>query len=128
MVCGAWHVPALATLPSAKTDEDLLKSLPKEKAAATWVPWSRGRLTFAIGYGAGVVAPGWYRHLWRHREQANLYWMTSVAGLLRANDLDASSVTAHSRQLQRTGAGRTGHARCRRLARRMVWRHCRRRA
>jgi len=90
VVCGAWHVPALATLPSAKSDADLLKGLPKEKVAATWVPWSHGRLTFASGYGAGVVAPGWYRHLWRHREQASLYWLTRVATLLRENDLDAS--------------------------------------
>lgn len=90
VVCGAWHVPALATLPSAKSDTDLLKGLPKEKVAATWVPWSHGRLTFASGYGAGVVAPGWYRHLWRHRERASLYWLTEVATLLRGHDLDAS--------------------------------------
>lgn len=91
VVCGAWHVPALATLPSAKSDADLLKGLPKEKVAATWVPWSHGRLTLASGYGAGVVAPGWYRHLWRHRDRASLYWLTEVATLLRKNDLDASS-------------------------------------
>jgi len=90
VVCGAWHVPALATLPSAKSDTDLLKGLPKEKVAETWVPWSHGRLTFASGYGAGVVAPGWYRHLWRHRERASLYWLTEVATLLRGHDLDAS--------------------------------------
>lgn len=90
VVCGAWHVPALAAMPSAKSDADLLKGLPKDKVAATWVPWSHGRLTFASGYGAGVVAPGWYRHLWRHREQAALYWLTRVATLLRENDLDAS--------------------------------------
>ena len=90
VVCGAWHVPALATLPSAKSDTDLLKGLPKEKVAATWVPWSHGRLTFASGYGAGVTAPGWYRHLWRHRERASLYWLTEVATLLRGHDLDAS--------------------------------------
>jgi len=90
VVCGAWHVPALATMPSAKSDADLLRGLPKEKVAATWTPWSHGRLTFASGYGAGVVAPGWYRHLWRHREQASLHWLTAVATLLRKNDLDAS--------------------------------------
>lgn len=90
VVCGAWHVPALAALPSAKSDADLLKGLPKEKVAATWVPWSHGRLTFASGYGAGVVAPGWYRHVWRHRERASLYWLTEVATLLREHDLDAS--------------------------------------
>ncbi|WP_075793639.1 DUF5682 family protein [Massilia putida] len=91
VVCGAWHVPALAVLPSAKSDADLLKGLAKEKTAATWVPWTHGRLTFASGYGAGVTAPGWYRHLWRHRERAGLHWLTEVATLLRRHDLDASS-------------------------------------
>jgi len=91
VVCGAWHVPALATLPSAKSDADLLRGLAKDKIAATWVPWTHGRLTFASGYGAGVTAPGWYRHLWRHRERASLHWLTEVATLLRKHDLDASS-------------------------------------
>lgn len=91
VVCGAWHVPALALLPSAKSDADLLKGLAKEKVAATWVPWTHGRLTVASGYGAGVTAPGWYRHLWRHRERAGLHWLTEVAALLRRHDLDASS-------------------------------------
>jgi hypothetical protein len=91
VVCGAWHVPALASMPSAKSDADVLKGLAKEKVAATWVPWTHGRLTFASGYGAGVTAPGWYRHLWRHRERAGLHWLTEVATLLRKHDLDASS-------------------------------------
>jgi len=91
VVCGAWHVPALAHLPSAKSDADLLKGLPKEKLAATWTPWSYGRLSFASGYGAGVVAPGWYQHLWQRREAASLHWLTDVATLLRKHDLDASS-------------------------------------
>jgi hypothetical protein len=91
VVCGAWHVPALATMPSAKSDAELLKGLAKEKIAATWVPWTHGRLTFASGYGAGVTAPGWYRHLWRHHERAGLHWLTEVATLLRKHDLDASS-------------------------------------
>jgi hypothetical protein len=91
VVCGAWHVPALAVQPSAKSDADLLRGLAKEKVAATWVPWSHGRLTFASGYGAGVTAPGWYRHLWRHQDRAALYWLTEVATLLRRHDLDASS-------------------------------------
>ncbi len=90
VVCGAWHVPALAHMPAAKRDNDLLKGLPKEKLAATWAPWSYGRLTFASGYGAGVVAPGWYQHVWERREQASLHWLTDVATLLRRHDLDAS--------------------------------------
>jgi Family of unknown function (DUF5682) len=91
VVCGAWHVPALATMPSATSDANLLKGLAKEKVTATWVPWSHGRLTFASGYGAGVTAPGWYRHLWRHRDRAALHWLTEIATLLRRHDLDASS-------------------------------------
>lgn len=90
VVCGAWHVPALARMPTAKSDNDLLKGLPKEKLAATWTPWTYGRLSFASGYGAGVAAPGWYQHVWDHREQASLHWLTSVATLLRRHDLDAS--------------------------------------
>lgn len=91
VVCGAWHVPALAAMPSAKSDADLLKGLPKAKLAATWTPWSQARLSLASGYGAGVAAPGWYQHLWRHQERASLYWLSDVAKLLRRHDLDASS-------------------------------------
>ena len=93
VVCGAYHVPALACMPSAKSDADLLKGLPKIKLAATWTPWSHGRLTFRSGYGAGVVAPGWYQHLWGRPAQAALYWLTDVAVLLRKHDLDASSAS-----------------------------------
>jgi hypothetical protein len=91
VVCGAWHVPALASMPSAKSDADLLKGLPKTKLAATWTPWSYGRLASRSGYGAGVAAPGWYHHLWHWPQQASLYWLTEVASLLRRHDLDASS-------------------------------------
>jgi hypothetical protein len=91
VVCGAWHVPALASLPSAKSDTELLKGLPKVKLAATWTPWSYGRLASRSGYRAGVAAPGWYHHLWHWPRQASLYWLTEVAALLRRHDLDASS-------------------------------------
>lgn len=93
VVCGAFHVPALASMPSAKSDNDLLKGLPKVKLAATWTPWSYGRLAFRSGYGAGVTAPGWYHHMWNHPAQASLYWLTDVAVLLRKHDLDASSAS-----------------------------------
>lgn len=91
VVCGAWHVSALRDMPSAKHDAELLKNLPKTKVAATWTPWSYGRLTFASGYGAGVQAPGWYHHLWQTPDRAALYWLTDAARLLRKHDLDASS-------------------------------------
>lgn len=105
VVCGAWHAPALAeTLDekfSAKDDEALLKGLPKVKVQAAWVPWTYGRLCAASGYGAGIESPGWYDHLWQHREQTAIRWMTRVAGLLRAEGLDASS--AHVIEAVRLG-------------------------
>ena len=45
----------------AKDDAALLKGLPKAKVAATWVPWTYGRLATASGYGAGVSSPGFAR-------------------------------------------------------------------
>ena len=97
VVCGAWHAPALATMPSAKEDNALLKGLPKRKVAATWIPWTYSRLAFASGYGAGVISPGWYDFLWnqsRDREGGiSTRWLTKVARLLRGEDLDASSAS-----------------------------------
>jgi hypothetical protein len=90
VVCGAWHAPALAELPPAKRDAALLKRLPKIKVAATWIPWTNGRLSYASGYGAGIRSPGWYAHLWEAREQPTTRWMTKVAHLLREQQLDAS--------------------------------------
>ena len=91
VVCGAWHVPALREMPTAKHDKDLLADLPKAKVAATWTPWSYGRLSFASGYGAGVQAPGWYHHLWHTPHKASVYWLTDAVRLLRKHGLDASS-------------------------------------
>ena len=98
VVCGAWHAPALtragAEDDDAAADEALLGTLPgKVKVAATWVPWTYGRLAVSSGYGAGVVSPGWYDHLWQSRDRATVRWMTRVARLLRAEDLDASSAS-----------------------------------
>jgi hypothetical protein len=91
VVCGAWHVPALRDMPTAKHDKDVLSDLPKAKVAATWTPWSYGRLSFDSGYGAGVQAPGWYHHLWHTPQRASTYWLTDAVRLLRKNGLDASS-------------------------------------
>lgn len=92
VVCGAWHAPALdvESVPK-KQDDELLKSLPKVKTTATWVPWTFDRLTFASGYGAGVHSPGWYEHLWTHDNAVLASWMTRVARLLREKDIDCSS-------------------------------------
>lgn len=93
VVCGAWHLPALENLPSAKADNDLLKGLPKTKVAATWVPWSYQNLSFRSGYGAGVDSPAWYDHLWHAspNEQRSISWLAKAARLFRDNDLDCSS-------------------------------------
>ena len=95
VVCGAWHVPALATMPTAKTDNDLLKGLPKVKVAATWAPWTYGRLATASGYGAGVLSPGWYEFLWKNQaadaSQRAIGWISKVARFMRGEDMDCSS-------------------------------------
>jgi hypothetical protein len=92
VVCGAWHAPALDidAIPK-KQDDELLKSLPKVKTAATWVPWTFDRLTFASGYGAGIRSPGWYEHLWKRESAILESWMTRVARLLREKEIDCSS-------------------------------------
>lgn len=93
VVCGAWHVPALANLPAAKVDNELLKGLPKLKVAATWAPWTYRNLSSASGYGAGVDAPAWYAHLWGNPEPAQraVTWLARAARLFREEGLDCSS-------------------------------------
>ncbi|MFI5611420.1 DUF5682 family protein [Amycolatopsis sp. NPDC051903] len=94
VVCGAWHVPALAgPLPPASRDQTVLKGLPKRKVVCTWVPWTHGRLATASGYGAGVRSPGWYHHLFTTADDVTTRWLTAVAGVLREEDLPVS--TAH---------------------------------
>ncbi|MFF4414061.1 DUF5682 family protein [Streptosporangium sp. NPDC001559] len=105
VVCGAWHVPALAGppdagshggvwgsgLPTAKADDALLRGLPKVKVETTWVPWTYGRLAAWSGYGAGVTSPGWYHHLFTAPDRPVERWLTEAAGTLRAEDLPVSS-------------------------------------
>ncbi len=90
VVCGAWHSPALVTMPPMKDDAAALKGLPKVKVEVSWVPWTHGRLRKASGYGAGIESPGWYAHLWATPEEPAIPWVAKVAQLLRAEDLDAS--------------------------------------
>ncbi|MER0447792.1 DUF5682 family protein [Streptomyces sp. Edi4] len=91
VVCGAWHVPALAGRFTVAADRALLKGLPKVKAELTWVPWTHRRLARRSGYGAGMDAPGWYRHLFEATDRPVERWMTKVAGLLREEDRQISS-------------------------------------
>jgi hypothetical protein len=104
VVCGAWHVPALAAAKKtvAKADRDLLKGLEKTKTEATWVAWTDSRLAAASGYRAGMLSPGWYRHLWHYHqvggEPTNAIalasrWQSRVASLLREEGLSASSAS-----------------------------------
>ncbi len=92
VVCGAWHVPALAQMPGVSADNELLKGLPKLKVEATWIPWTYDRLAAESGYGAGVDSPAWYEHLWRRGGRADpAAWFARVARLLRDAEIDCSS-------------------------------------
>ncbi|MEY9888528.1 hypothetical protein ABIA35_001776 [Catenulispora sp. MAP12-49] len=92
VVCGAFHVPALAEIGPAAPDAKILKELPKKaKTTATWVPWTHGRLSFRSGYGAGIESPGWYHHLFTAPDQVVERWLVRVAELFRAEDLPVSS-------------------------------------
>ncbi|GAA2505138.1 DUF5682 family protein [Streptomyces thermolineatus] len=91
VVCGAWHVPALADRVPVGADRQLLKGLPKVKVGMTWVPWTHRRLGHWSGYGAGIESPGWYRHLFTSPDRPLVRWMTGVAGLLREEDRPVSS-------------------------------------
>ncbi|MFE3072119.1 DUF5682 family protein [Streptomyces sp. NPDC059247] len=91
VVCGAWHVPALARRTTVAADRALLKGLPKVRTELTWVPWTHRRLARRSGYGAGIDAPGWYAHLFGAPDRPVERWMTEAARLLRAEDHPVSS-------------------------------------
>jgi hypothetical protein len=90
VICGAWHAPALVTMPSAKEDNELLKGLPKVKVECTWIPWTYSRLSYYSGYGAGIASPGWYDHIWHHPADDGTRWMAKVAQLFRTKQMDTS--------------------------------------
>jgi len=95
VVCGAWHVPALVGARDprvARSDKAVLRGLPRVKVAITWVPWTHRRLASAMGYGAGVTAPGWYHHLFAHAGPDVIpRWFTNVARVLRDADYATSA-------------------------------------
>lgn len=94
VVCGAWHLGGLRADVTVKSDQTLLKGLPKVKVETTWVPWTYRHLASASGYRAGVESPGWYEHLWLSHERQQprgIGWLARVARLLRERDLDCSS-------------------------------------
>ena len=96
VVCGAWHVPALAQLASFKVKDDnaLIKELPKplnkNKVGITWIPWTYSRLSYYSGYGAGINAPGWYHLVFLHPDDDGTLWLTHVAEVLRGEGFDIS--------------------------------------
>jgi hypothetical protein len=112
VVCGAWHVPALRRPAAAKDDRAVLKGLATVKVTATWIPWTETRLAAGSGYGAGVLSPGWYAHLWQELQRDKLQphkpqpettalaatafatrWQARVAALLRKNGRPASTAS-----------------------------------
>ncbi|MBZ6382005.1 DUF5682 family protein [Sphingomonas sanguinis] len=105
VVCGAWHVPALAASTSLTADRALLKGRPKAKIKATWAPWTAPRLARASGYGAGVVAPGWCAHLWdtRHHPDRDAVWLARIAWVMRERGHAVSTASVIEAQ-------RLGHA------------------
>lgn len=90
VICGAWHAPALQTMPKQKDDNDLLKGLPKTKVECTWIPWTYSRLSYESGYGAGIPSPGWYEHIWEYPADDGTRWMALVAKLFREQQQDTS--------------------------------------
>ncbi|WP_264050978.1 DUF5682 family protein [Methylobacterium flocculans] len=115
VVCGAWHVPALARHDArgqSGLDAATLKGLPKTKVAAAWAPWSYERLATASGYRAGVLSPEWYDTLWHHGDRVAARWLARAAALLRAEDLDASPASViEAARLAEALAGFRGRAR-----------------
>lgn len=90
IVCGAWHAPAIVSDAARRDDDQRLKGLPKVKVECTWVPWSEGKLALQSGYGAGVKAPGWYKHLFEHSEDRDIRWVGRAAELWRTKGQDVS--------------------------------------
>ncbi|MEM7690522.1 MAG: DUF5682 family protein [Pseudomonadota bacterium] len=101
VVVGAWHVPALRAKVKLADDRAAVRGLPKVKVNSAWVPWSDTRLSSASGYGAGVDAPGWYRHLWRLHESGDTLspeafaarWQSQVAGTMREEGQTVASAS-----------------------------------
>lgn len=100
VVCGAWHVPALAEpWPTVGADTAVLRNWSSShpvgrsgvKVGVSWVPWTHRRLAAATGYGAGVRSPGWYAHVFRHPgDEGVVRWFVDAGRLLRARGMSAS--------------------------------------
>ncbi|PPC78914.1 hypothetical protein C4K68_02620 [Pokkaliibacter plantistimulans] len=113
VICGAWHLSALSSLPAARADNELLKGLEKIKTQCTWVPWSYSHLSEQSGYAAGVLSPQWYEYIWHYPEpqERATRWLATAARLLREHQLDCSSAQViDALRLANSLAGMRGYA------------------
>src|SRR5215475_13619828 len=102
VVCGAWHISGLRQTTKPADDRALIKDLPRVKIEATWVPWTDSRLSAFSGYPAGVISPGWYRHLWSlytrkklpSAEEFASAWQSCTAFKLREEGYTAPTASA----------------------------------
>jgi hypothetical protein len=102
VVTGAWHISGLRQATKPADDRALIKGLPRLKVEATWVPWTDSRLSAFSGYGAGVISPGWYRHLWSlytrrklpSAEEFASAWQSRTAFKLREEGYTAPTASA----------------------------------
>jgi hypothetical protein len=94
-VCGAWHAPALRRCRRRRAMRKSCAGLPKVDGRRDLAAMDASALTFASGYGAGIHSPGYYEHLWTlpHPDGIATLWMTRVAHLLRAEDLESSTAS-----------------------------------
>jgi hypothetical protein len=102
VITGAWHISGLRQSTKPADDRALIKDLPRLKIEATWVPWTDSRLSAFSGYGAGVISPGWYRHLWSlytrkklpSAEEFASVWQSRTAFKLREEGYPAPTASA----------------------------------
>src|SRR5215470_8593751 len=102
VVTGAWHISGLRQPSKPADDRALIKDLPRVKVEATWVPWTDSRLSAFSGYPAGVISPGWYRHLWSlytrkklpSAEEFASAWQSCTAFKLREEGYTAPTASA----------------------------------
>ena len=60
VVCGAWHVPALATMPRPSTTRPCSRACRPGRSRPPGSPGPTAGSTYESGYGAGIESPGWY--------------------------------------------------------------------
>lgn len=102
VITGAWHISGLRQPAKPGDDRALIKDLPRVKVESTWVPWTDSRLSAFSGYPAGVISPGWYRHLWSlytrdkmpGAEEFASAWQSRTAFKLREEGYTAPTASA----------------------------------